>query len=161
MICLAVDDVVLTADHLLMRITPAQRPQSITPYMGLENYLRSLDKLRLWGRFEVGLGAHEQPILDIAGRIAETQTHHALRLRSVLDACRDEACNIRRITERMFPGIAGFSLLLGLSEVGAHVEYLHELRYLVIENQDAEFDDYLAPVRYRTNARRSDPLGLW
>ena len=160
MICLAIDDVVLTADHLLSRITPAQRPQSITPFTGLENYLRSLDKLKGWGTFALGLGAHEAPIRQIEQRIFETQSHHANRLRLVLDACREQPRNLTEITLTLFPQVAGFSLLLAQSEVGAHVEYLHELRYLAIENLDRVAADYDAPAIYRTITRTTDPLGL-
>lgn len=160
MICIAIDDVVLTADHLLSRITPAQRPQSITPFTGLENYLRSLDKLKGWGTFALGLGAHEAPIRQIEQRIFETQTHHANRLRLVLEACRDRPRNLTEITLHLFPHVAGFSLLLAQSEVGAHVEYLHELRYLAIENLDVVAADYDAAADYRTIVRSSDPLGL-
>jgi glyoxylase-like metal-dependent hydrolase (beta-lactamase superfamily II) len=160
MICIAIDDVVLTADHLLSRITPAQRPQSITPFTGLENYLRSLDKLKGWGTFALGLGAHEAPIRQIEQRIFETQTHHANRLRLVLDACRDQPRNLTEITLHLFPHVTGFSLLLAQSEVGAHVEYLHELRYLAIGNLDVVAADYYAAAAYRTIDRTTDPLGL-
>jgi hypothetical protein len=44
--------------------------------------------------------------------------------------------------------------------VGAHVEYLHELRYLAIGNLDVVAADYYAAAAYRTIDRTTDPLGL-
>jgi glyoxylase-like metal-dependent hydrolase (beta-lactamase superfamily II) len=43
-VCLQVDDVMLTADHVLSRTTPHQAPESITNHMGLAHYLDSLTK---------------------------------------------------------------------------------------------------------------------
>ena len=44
-LCLQVDDVLLTADHILSYTTPHQAPESITNNMGLGHYLASLDKI--------------------------------------------------------------------------------------------------------------------
>ena len=40
-ICLEVDDLLFTADHVLSRITPHQSPAAITPFWRLELYLQS------------------------------------------------------------------------------------------------------------------------
>ena len=45
-ICVQVDEVLFTADHVLARITPHQSPAAITPFCGLEHYLQSLGKVR-------------------------------------------------------------------------------------------------------------------
>ncbi len=158
MICLAIDDVLLTADHLLARITPVQRPQSITPFMGLENYFRSLEKMLAFGDFALGLGGHEAPIPDLRGRAAETLAHHERRLRQVLDHCAGAPRTVADLSRQLFGRQEGYGAMLALSETGAHVEYLHELGYLTIANLDDVIRDDELPPRYRARERAPHPL---
>jgi glyoxylase-like metal-dependent hydrolase (beta-lactamase superfamily II) len=160
MVCLAIDDVVLTADQLLARTTPVQRPQSITPFMGLENYLRSLEKLQRWGeggRFALGLGGHEAPMPDVQERIDATVEHHGRRLREVVARCAEAPRTIAELSRSLFGEQRGYGVLLALSEAGAHVEYLHELGYLGIDNLDAVARDPLVAPRYLTRRRHPHP----
>ena len=152
LMCLAVDDVVLTTDHVLSRITPTQAPQWITPYMGVENYLRSLAKLRDFGEFSLGLGAHEAPMSSVHGRIEETIDHHYLRLRKTHTICH-EPRTIKEISQDLFGSLSGYSVQLGLNEAGAHVEMLHDLGYLRIDNLDEVAKDLEAPGLYVQSAR--------
>ena len=152
LVCVAVDDVILTTDHLLERITPTQAPQSVTPFMGLENYLRSLRKLRDFGEFTLGLGGHEAPILDVHARIEATVAHHVDRLAETHAAC-DEPRTIAQISRVLFGDLSGYSVQLGLNEAGAHVEFLHALGYLVIDNLDEVAGDLQAPNYYRQSSR--------
>ncbi len=158
MICLAVDDVVLTADHLLARITPVQRPQAITPFMGLENYFRSLEKLLNFGVFALGLGGHEAPIADVRARVTETVDHHERRLNQVFTLCQEQSRTVSEISRELFGRQEGYGVMLALSEAGAHVEYLHELGYLTIENLDEVILDLSATPRYRVRARSPHPI---
>lgn len=153
MVCLAVDDVVLTADHLLARITPAQRPQSITPFMGLENYLRSLEKLRDFGSFGLGLPAHEAPIADVRQRIDETIAHHVDRLRKMHAICVERPATISDVSRALFGEQSGYGILLALCEAGAHVEFLHEHGHLAIDNLSEVTEDLFAAARYRPVSR--------
>jgi glyoxylase-like metal-dependent hydrolase (beta-lactamase superfamily II) len=150
--CLAVDDVVLTTDHVLSRITPTQAPQWITPYMGVENYLRSLRKLRDWDSFSLGLGAHEAPIQNVTGRIDETIDHHYQRLRKTHDIC-GEPHTIKEVSQELFGSLSGYNVQLGLNEAGAHVEMLHDLGYLRIHNLDQVASDLEAPGLYVQSRR--------
>ncbi len=153
MICLRVDDVVLTADHLLARITPVQRPQAITPYMGLENYFCSLEKLVNFGDFEMGLGGHEAPITDVRARVTETLNHHEKRLNQILDLCRERPRTVSQISWELFGKQEGYGVMLALSEAGAHLEYLHELGHLTIENLEVVTRELSAPPLYRARPR--------
>ena len=150
MVCLAIDDVVLTADLLLTRITPVQTPQSITPFTGLDHYLSSLEALGRFGDFAVGLGGHEAPITDVRARIAETRAHHGERLRRMMKAFDGPARTIAEVSRGMFGPQKGYGVLLALLETGAHVEYLHERGRLQVENLDETVERHDAPVRYRT-----------
>jgi glyoxylase-like metal-dependent hydrolase (beta-lactamase superfamily II) len=149
MICLAVDDVVLTADLLLTRITPVQTPQSITPFTGLDHYLHSLEELARFGEFAVGLGGHEAPILDVRGRIAETRAHHGERLHRILKEFDGPPRTTADVSREMFGAQKGYGVLLALLETGAHVEYLHERGRLRVENLDQAVERHDAPMLYR------------
>ena len=157
MVTLTIDDVVLTADHLLERITPAQHPQSITPFTGLENYLRSLKKIYTLSEGRLGLGAHGNVMHDMQRRIHETVTHHEVRLRQVFNACRVRPLTVAEIAIELFGTLRNYGKVLGLTETGAHVEYLHALGFLHIENIDEVKDRIDAPVTYSADARVRAP----
>jgi glyoxylase-like metal-dependent hydrolase (beta-lactamase superfamily II) len=134
-VCLLVDDVLLTADHVLARITPHQAPESITHNMGLGHYLASLAKIASLPGVRLGLGGHEGPIEDVAGRIADIRRAHDERLCRVLDSCR-EPKTIADISRDLFGRVTSYHVLLALEEAGAHVEYLHQRGELLAANLD-------------------------
>lgn len=143
---LRVDDVLFTADHLLARITPAQGPASRQAGIGLDNYLRSLQKIRPFSEGLLGLGGHEEPIADIPARIDETIAHHEQRLRQIRDFCGETARSGADICRHLFGEFESFTLVLALSETLAHVEYLLLLGTLDVTNSDEPgdvFDDVL------------------
>ncbi len=155
MVCLAVDDVVLTADHLLARITPAQFPQSITHSMGLDNYLASLTRLLQFGTFDLGLGGHGAPMHDVAGRIDKTRQHHRRRLEKTLDLA--EGRTVAEISRALFGRQEGYGALLACCETGAHVEFLHDRGLVSIENLDDIAKVVEAAPRYRATGVPLDP----
>ncbi len=154
MVCLRIDDVVLTADHLLSRITPLQCPHAIAPGLGLENYLDSLEKLKAFGSSSVALGAHELPIEDIPLRIAQTRAHHMDRLLKTLELCREDPRTLHQLTLRLFGPQQHYGKIMAVVEAAAHVEYLYDLGFLEMTNIDDVIGDTLLPPRYR--ARRLD-----
>ena len=64
-------------------------------------------------------------------------------------AAADAPTTIHEITQRMYPDVEGFHVLLALEEVGAHVEYLYERDALVVENLDELEREERPPLRYR------------
>jgi glyoxylase-like metal-dependent hydrolase (beta-lactamase superfamily II) len=134
-ICLQVEDLLFTADHVLARITPHQSPASITPFCGLELYLWSLERIRRIEGISVALPGHETPIEDLRGRIEEIMAHHRQRLDRVLDICR-EPCSLVAVSKALFGEQAGYNRILALEEAGAHVEYLFQRGELHIANLD-------------------------
>ena len=134
-ICLEVEDLLFTADHVLARITPHQSPASITPFCGLELYLQSLEKIRRVEGMTVALPGHETPIEDISGRIEDIIAHHRKRLDQVLDIC-GEAQSLVGVSKRLFGEQMSYNRILALEEAGAHVEYLFQLGELRIANLD-------------------------
>lgn len=149
-VCIAVDDVLLSADHVLSRTTPHQSPESITAYTGLGHYLESLDKIAAAGPFELVLGGHEEPIADLSGRVDEIRASHVRKLQRVLTAV-DAATtplSISQITAVMYPDATGFDVLLALEEVGAHVEYLYQRGQLRVANLDEVTAEENPALRY-------------
>jgi len=150
-ICLEVDDLLFTADHVLSRITPHQSPAAITPFCGLELYLQSLDKVRGLEGIRVSLPGHEAPIEDLDGRIAGIVGHHQRRLSQVLDICREPLALVE-VSKRLFGPRVGYTRLLALEEAGAHVEYLFQRGELRIANLDDVTREDNPVIRYE--ARR-------
>ncbi len=147
-VCLRIDDVMLTADHVLARTTPHQAPESITLNTGLGHYLDSLVKIAALPAPRVALGGHEQEIADGPGRAREIVGVHHERLAKIFDFC-VEPRTTTEISRSLFGDLKGYNVLLGLEEAGAHVEYLHQRGKLVAANlEDLERDDS-AVVRYR------------
>lgn len=148
LVCLQVHDVLLTSDHVLARITPHQFPQAITPFAGLEHYFRSLAKIRELEGIGYALGGHEEPIWDLRTRIDEIASFHRDRLARVLEICEASPHTIDELAKAMFPPQEGYGVILALDEAGAHVEYLHALGRLRVDNLDevASSDDPV--IRY-------------
>lgn len=146
-VCLQVDDILLTADHILARITPHQAPESITNNMGLGHYLDSLQKIARLQGIRLGLGGHQDPIEDIDGRIRAIRQSHQERLQKILDICR-EPKSIAAISRDLFGSVESYHVLLALEEAGAHVEYLYQRGELIAANLEEIADQRHPVVQY-------------
>lgn len=134
-VCLRVDDVLLTADHVLAQTTPHQAPESITLYTGLGHYLDSLAEIRRLEGIRLALGGHEAPMDDLRGRIDAITALHEERLSRVLELCHTP-CTIAAISKQLFGEVKSYHVLLALEETGAHVEYLYQRGELLAANLD-------------------------
>lgn len=150
-ICLQVDDVLFSADHVLARITPHQSPAAITPFCGLELYLNSLERIRALEGITLTLPAHEAPVEDLRGRIDEIAAHHRGRLDRVLELCR-EPLSIAEVSKRLFGQTDGYTRILALEEAGAHVEYLFQRGELCIANLEDVEREPNPVIRYERRA---------
>jgi glyoxylase-like metal-dependent hydrolase (beta-lactamase superfamily II) len=135
-VCLRLDDVLFTADHVLERITPNQSPEFIIRYNGIGHYYDALRKIRELDGIRIGLGGHEGEIHDVRARIDEIIRFHDARLERTLEICR-EPRTIKEIAREMFPRARDYHVLLALTEAGAHVEHLHERGRLHLTNVEA------------------------
>ncbi len=143
-VCIIVDEVMITADHILARITPHQAPESITHSTGLGHYLDSLAKVEQIDGIELGMGGHEEPIPDIYQRIPVIRASHLRKLDRILDILRAEErpITISAISKHLYPDRHGYDILLALEETGAHVEYLYHHGMLGIGNlEEVERED--------------------
>jgi glyoxylase-like metal-dependent hydrolase (beta-lactamase superfamily II) len=150
-VCIAIGDVLISADHILSHITPHQAPESITAYTGLGHYLEALEKVRRIPGFDIALGGHERPINDVYKRIDEIRLSHERKLDRVISTIGEATApaTISDVTAAMYPRAIGFNTLLALEEVGAHVEYLYQHGQLRVTNLD-EIQKHDTPaLRYR------------
>jgi glyoxylase-like metal-dependent hydrolase (beta-lactamase superfamily II) len=143
-VCLLVDDILLTADHVLSRTTPHQAPESITNNMGLGHFLASLDKIERLEGVRLALGGHELPMDDLAGRIQDIRDLHDERLNRVLEIC-DQPKSIAQISQTLFGQVSSYHVLLALEETGAHLEYLYQRGEVLATNLE-EIENNPEPV---------------
>lgn len=136
-VCILIGDVMLSADHVLPRTTPHQNPESITAWTGLGHYMDALAKIAQVGGVRLALGGHETPITNFYPRVDEIRIDHEKKLDRIHGLLKGEAgWTIQELTDRMYPSLSGWNVLLALTEVGAHVEYLYERGSLRVVNLD-------------------------
>jgi glyoxylase-like metal-dependent hydrolase (beta-lactamase superfamily II) len=149
-VCIAIGDVLLSADHVLPVTTPHQSPESITAWTGLGHYLEALDAIVRVDGVRLGLGGHEQPIEDFYGRVEGIRRDHDRKLARMADQLRaPDGLTIQELTRRMYPGVEGWDALLALTEVGAHVEYLYERGRLGVVNLEEVEREASPALRFR------------
>jgi glyoxylase-like metal-dependent hydrolase (beta-lactamase superfamily II) len=149
--CLAVDDVLLCADHVLARTIPQQWPESLAPYAGLGHYLDSLEKLRFAGDFRLALAGHEPVIQNLPhriGAIRRSQLRRLDRLVSILDRA-GRPLSVAEMTRSLYSDTRGFRAMLAVTDVGARVEYLYQRGELAVANLDEVATHENAVFRYR------------
>jgi glyoxylase-like metal-dependent hydrolase (beta-lactamase superfamily II) len=150
-VCILLDDVLLSADHVLPVITPHQAPESITANMGLGHYLDALDKVAAIGGIRLALGGHGAAMPNIYQRIDEIRGSHRRKLEKIKAILReaDAPLPINEISKRLYHRVKGFHILLAIEEVGAHVEYLYERGQLAVTNLDVVEREVNPPMLYR------------
>ncbi|MEI2612136.1 MAG: MBL fold metallo-hydrolase [Candidatus Promineifilaceae bacterium] len=148
LICLQIDDILLTTDHILSKTTPHQAPERITHNMGLGHYLDSLKKIEKLDGVRLGLGGHEKPMEDVRGRIQAIRQAHQERLNKVMDICH-EPKSIADISKELFGSVSSYHVLLALEETGAHVEYLYQRGELLADNIEAIEHHQTSVICYR------------
>ena len=132
-VCLMIDDIMLTSDHVLSRITPHQAPESITRNMGLSHYLDALTKIQQVPGMRLGIGNHEDTMTDVYSRIDEIKVAHDERLNKVMAICK-EPKTVAEVSNALFGPVENYHVLLALEEAGAHVEYLYQRGELLATN---------------------------
>ncbi|MCR4316515.1 MAG: MBL fold metallo-hydrolase [Planctomycetes bacterium] len=159
-ICVRVDDVIFTGDHILAGITPHQMPESITSYTGLGTYLDSLLKISRVDGIRLALPAHEEEIYNFYERIDEIARHHIKRLDKVMEICQ-EPLTLFEICQKMFGDQKGYGKLLAIEEAGAHVEYLVERSYMMIANLRELQDESEDVLKYAVRNQGFKPTTIF
>lgn len=147
-ICLQLDDIFFSADHVLSRTSPHLAPESITPGTGLEHYISALRAVSAIDGVRVALGGHEDPISDLRGRSLALIASHERKLERLLELLKERPRTVAELTKTVHPSVDGYDVLLALEQVGAHVEYLYLRGIIRPTNLDPGSDDTLAALRY-------------
>jgi glyoxylase-like metal-dependent hydrolase (beta-lactamase superfamily II) len=150
-VCLILGNILLSADHILARTSPHQAPESITAYTGLGHYLHALAKIRELPGLDLALGGHEWPVENVYARIDEIRASHLRKLDRVRQAIAESEApaTVNDVTQKLYPRVEGFNVLLAIEEMGAHVEYLYQHGELRVDNLDEVEREDNPPLRYR------------
>ena len=148
-LCLTLDGVVFTGDHVLPEITPhpttkatfADHVAEDVPVQfsdpakayGLETYMKSLKIVLNLGDLSV-LPAHRlynrgQFNFVSVNRAGEVINHHARRMEQILRRIDSEPTGLEEVTRGVFERrkLIGGNLFMALSEIVAHIEVLEDL----------------------------------
>jgi glyoxylase-like metal-dependent hydrolase (beta-lactamase superfamily II) len=134
----------LSGDHLLPRITPNPFVEADDGPTGrrhsLIEYLDSLDRFVALDP-AVGLPGHGPEYTDVPQLVERLRTHHARRADRILaEVVALGEPTPYELSCRLFPDLADFAVILGLSEVIGHLDLL------VAEGRALQVEDH--PVRF-------------
>jgi glyoxylase-like metal-dependent hydrolase (beta-lactamase superfamily II) len=136
-VVILLDDLMLSGDHILERISPHLAPERLTLHTGLTHYLDSLELLRpLADEVRLVLGGHEGAFTDLEARIDEIRDLYEQRLEQTLELTRQPA-TLAQVAAGLFNEPRGYHRLLALEEAGAYLEYLEQRGQVGLENLDA------------------------
>jgi glyoxylase-like metal-dependent hydrolase (beta-lactamase superfamily II) len=147
-VCLQLEDVLFTADHVLPRTALFLSPESITPSTGAEHYLQALRAITATPGVRLALGGHEEPIEDFYACVERVEAGQRQRIERVRECCA-EPRTIADLTRLIYPELRGYDSLLALQKIGAYVEYLDQRGELAIANLDEVAGDEATAPRYR------------
>jgi glyoxylase-like metal-dependent hydrolase (beta-lactamase superfamily II) len=155
------ENVLLTGDHVLPRITPniGLHPHSVAP---LATYLTSLSATAAYDGAEA-LPAHEYRFEELGRRTHDLQEHHRERCREVLGVLAGSGPSTAwQVTERLtwsrgWDAVTGMMRRAALAETAAHLDYLIG-RQQVVDTSSGPGE----PARYVTTGSErslnSDPV---
>ena len=144
-VCLQLDDVLLTADHVLPQNTLFLSPESITQFTGLDHYLDALRRIGALSGVALALPGHGEPMADLRAAVERLAAYQLRRVEQVRAMCA-EPRTIADLTAAIYPGIGGYDTLLALQKVGAYVEYLDQRGDLAVANlAEVAADEGVAP----------------
>lgn len=120
------DGIMLSGDHVLMKITPNIGLWMESDPHPLTHYLASLEGFRALP-VTLGLSGHKTLVQDWGGRIQELIHHHHERLQHVLDAVATGAHTPYDVSLRIFPTerFTSHEWRFALAESLAHLDYWH------------------------------------
>ena len=152
------NELLLTGDHILPRISPnvGMQPHSARPPLG--PYLGSLRRLRVYDDAEV-LPAHEWRFRGVAARIDTLLHHHDERCDEILGLLATSPATAWQLAERLtwsrgWDRITGMQRRAALSETIAHLAYLEE-QGAVAERMPVPGAQAAQPVSYEIAATAS------
>jgi len=119
-----------SGDFLLPHITPnpVVEPDSDNPGRRLPTLKQYLNGLDLLEKMEISLvcPGHGGVFNDYLRVIEVGRRHHRLQNNRIMDKLKERALSTFQLSMEMYPGLEGWEIFLGLSEVQAHLDYLLE-----------------------------------
>ena len=120
----------LAGDFMLKHITPnpvmeADYPDFSRRSPALRQYLASIKKIAGMD-VRINLPGHGETIEDNQALAAKSLQHHARRLEKIQNLLESKSMNAYQLMRLLYPKIRGFQIFLGMSEIFAHLDYLHE-----------------------------------
>ncbi|WP_221091322.1 MBL fold metallo-hydrolase [Deinococcus aquaedulcis] len=134
-VCLRLDEVLLSADHLLPHHSPPLMPERYQRGAGVRHYLAALDRVAALPGITLALGGHDGPMPDPQGRIQGLRA----RLQAKLAAARAAAqtpTTIFDLTHRLHPTLRPLQAILLLDQTAALVEHLVETGAVQADTRD-------------------------
>lgn len=122
-VCLQLDDVLLSADHLLPQNSPPLMPERAQAHCGLAAYLSSLARIEALHGVTVALGGHGGLMSDWRGRVQQLRERYDQKLEAVVAAA-TLPLTVQALTLKLYPNLRREQALLLLDQTGALVEYL-------------------------------------
>jgi glyoxylase-like metal-dependent hydrolase (beta-lactamase superfamily II) len=147
-VCLQIDDVLLTADHVLPNVALFLSPESLTASTGVDHFLQSLRKIAAVPGVALCLGGHGAPLHDLPAAVATIEATQRQRIERIYAACKLPR-TLSELNAALYPRIGGYDALLALQKTGAYIEYLDQRGHLAIANLDEVADNEQAAPRYR------------
>lgn len=159
-ICVMMDGIVFTGDHVLPEITPHPTTRTLygddikssmpahfhdeRDFYGLATYLKSLQKVVDLGEEVAVLPAHRlfnrnKFNFQTVSRATEVIDHHAERLGRILRRIGTKPTTLESITRGVFSKrkLVGGNLYMALSEIVAHIELLDEIGDLEVADDQS------------------------
>lgn len=133
----AEDQLLLSGDQVLIKITPNIGLWPMTKPNPLGRYLASLKELALL-EVRLALPGHGSLIANWQARLSELQQHHAERLEGMLAAVNKSGSTPYQISAKVFQNrdLTAHEVRFAISETLAHLDYLVEQQQLYYENAD-------------------------
>lgn len=146
-VAIRLDDVLFCGDMVVEGVTPHLSPETIHPFSGLDHYLHSLEKFRLWAKnSRLTLNGHDDVITDLPSAIDATHKNILRRMNKAVEAL-NEPHTIAEVCNNVYENPGGYNLLLTLEKTGAYIEYLYEHGLIEITNA-GEVEQGL-PAKYK------------
>ena len=145
------ENLLLTGDHVLPRISPNIGLQSAAAEPPLAAYLRSLELIAGFDHAEA-LPAHEYRFAGLAARVRMLLGHHERRCEEVIAILgRLGPATAWQVTEELtwsrgWPAVVGFMRRAALAEAGAHLRHLTDLGRVAVTRTEAGGPDMYALV---------------
>ncbi len=122
------DGILFSGDHLLGTITPNPmiEPSENEKTGRRKSLIEYLENLRALREFQISLvlPGHGVPIHDHVEAIDRLLEHHVQRTELLYSLVSHEQQTAYSLAMKLFPGLSGFDVFLGVSEVLAHLDIL-------------------------------------